>query len=67
MIKFIKAILFGEPALFVGMSSAGLSAWQAALIAMESDVPLWLAIGTPVWIAAGAVFTRYNSEATNKP
>lgn len=65
MWKFIKALILGEPALFVGVVGAALTAWVAALSQMGEAVPLWLAITAPVWVAAGAVFTRQNSQPTN--
>lgn len=64
MIQFIKRLIFGEPALFVGIVGTALSAWVAALTTMGEVVPLWLAIGTPVWVAAGAFFTRQNVTPT---
>lgn len=60
MIEFIRRIVFGEPAVFVGIVATGLSAWMAALIGMEEVVPLWLAVATPIWTAVGAFFTRQN-------
>jgi hypothetical protein len=58
MIQFVKDLLHGEPVMFVGMLSTGLSAWSGALVALDMDVPLWLAIGTPIWIAVSGFYSR---------
>lgn len=58
MIQFIRDLVKGEPALFVGLVSTGLTAYQGALIAVGMDVPIVLAVSTPVWVAVGAFYIR---------
>lgn len=58
MIRFIKDLINGEPALFVGVVGTAGSAAVSTLATLDMGVPLWLAVGVPVWIAAGSFYTR---------
>lgn len=58
MIKFLKDLLSGEPAMFTGLVSTVLTAWNATLIAQGTLPPVWLAVATPVWVALAAFYTR---------
>lgn len=58
MIKFLKDLFAGEPVMFTGLVSTGLTSWSAALVAQGQLPPVWLAVGTPVWVAVAAFYAR---------
>lgn len=54
MIKFVRELVHGEPAMFVGIVGTAL----AAALGVVDTPPMWLVVATPVWIAVGAFYTR---------
>ncbi len=66
MLRFIRDLVLGEPALALGLVATALGSWLAVLVAGGGAVPLWLAVATPVASAVAAVYTRQVSVPSAK-
>lgn len=62
MLKVLKDLVLGEPAIALGIVSTGLGAWVAALVGAGEAVPIALAVAAPVSSAVAAVYTRQTVE-----